>query len=223
MAFREFGDQVEGVRHFAAIFEDISSARSHDFVRELSFTPTQVQRSYDVVKQVWSQVGTEESDGKLVLRFVNPPYVNVSTGKTEGLVDLTFLVDESCKDCYNSSVLKDLFQQSFGMFFQKDEATDVSSTKGKFLLKKYGIELVPTVILSKDAGIYPSLAQAWSQVGTQEKDGVYVFRNVGLLEGFFKETGATFAYENLTSGAMLPGNASNSSAEAEIEPPAEEK
>jgi len=172
---------------------------------------------YDVVNQVWSQVGSEEDDGRLVLRLVSPPYVNVSTGKTEGLVELTLLVDESCTDCYNVSMLKDLFKQSFNMAFKKDETVDVSSTKGKFIVKKYGIELVPTLILSKDAAAYPSLTSAWGQVGTEEKDGAFVFRNVPMLKDVFEQQGG-FAYKNLTSGEILP----KKEAEAEITQPSEE-
>jgi len=172
---------------------------------------------YDVVSQVWSQVGSEESDGTLVLRLVSPPYVNVSTGKTEGLVEMTMLVDESCTECYNASMLKDLFRQSFNMAFKKDEMIDISSTKGKFLVKKYSIELVPTLILSKDATAYPNLAPAWNQVGTEEKDGTFVFRNVPMLKDVFEQQGG-FAYKNLTSGEILP----KKEAEAEITPPSEE-
>lgn len=173
---------------------------------------------YPVVSEVWQQVGTVESDGNLVLRFVTPPYLNVSTGKTEGLVELTYLVDSTCADCYNASVFKGLFAQSFNMFFKKEETVDISSTKGKFLVKKYGIELVPTAILSKDAAIYPGLAQSWAQVGLQ-KEGAFVFTNIPLLGDFFAQSGAgNFAYKNLTSGEVVGGAA----AEAEIAAPAPE-
>jgi thiol-disulfide isomerase/thioredoxin len=176
---------------------------------------------YDVVKQVWSQVGSEESDGKLVLRFVSPPYVNVSTGKTDGLVDLTILTDSSCKECFNASVLSDLFKQSFNMVFKKTQIVDVSSTQGKTLAKKYSIELVPTVVLSKDATAYPNIGQAWGQVGTQEKDGSFVFRNVPLLKDYFDQAGQSFAYKNTTSGEILPK--AGQKEEADITAPAEEK
>ncbi len=177
---------------------------------------------YDVVKQVWSQVGSEESDGKLVLRFVSPPYVNVSTGKTDGLVDLTILSDSTCKECFNASVLKDLFAQSFSMVFKTTETVDISSTKGKTLVSKYKIELLPTVILSKDAMAYPNIGQAWGQVGTVEQDSSFVFRNVPLLKDYFGQEGQSFSYKNITSGEILP-KAEAPKEEAEITAPAEEK
>lgn len=177
---------------------------------------------YDVVKQVWSQVGSEESDGKLVLRLVSPPYVNVSTGKTDGLVGLTILVDSTCKECFNASVLKDLFAQSFSMAFEKTKNVDVSGTEGKALAKKYNIELVPTVVLSKDAAAYPNIGQAWKQVGTIEKDNSFVFRNVPMLKDYFDQQGQSFSYKNITSGEILP-KAAAPKEEADITAPSEEK
>ncbi|HLF55050.1 MAG TPA: hypothetical protein VI612_04995 [Candidatus Nanoarchaeia archaeon] len=150
---------------------------------------------YDVISDVWSQVGSVESDGKLILRIVNPPYLNVSANKVEGLVDITYLVDETCTECYNASMFKNVLAQSFNMAFDKETTVDVSSTKGKQLVKKYQIELVPTTILSSDASAYPTVAQAWTQAGTIEKDGTFVFRNVNLLQNQ--------AYKNITSGNVI--------------------
>jgi len=150
---------------------------------------------YDVIKQVWTQVGSEESDSNLVLRIISPPYLNVSTGKVDGLVDITYLSDQTCSECYNATMVKDLLKQSFNMEFGAEKEVDVTSTKGKSLMKKYSIELVPTVILSADAAAYPTLGQAWPQAGTIEDDGVFVFRSLQLLEEQI--------YKNITSGEVL--------------------
>lgn len=150
---------------------------------------------YDVIKQVWSQVGSEESDSNLVLRIISPPYLNVSTGKIDGIVEITYLSDKTCSECYNASMVKDLLKQSFTMEFGTEKEVDIADTKGKSLLEKYKIELVPTVILSADAAAYPTLGQAWPQAGTIEKDGTFVFRSLQLLEGQI--------YKNITSGELL--------------------
>ncbi len=175
---------------------------------------------YEVVSQVWSQVGTEESDGRLVMRSVNPPYVNISTGKTDGLVTMTMLYDKTCTECFNTSVYKELFTQSFSMHVEKEEMLDIESNKGKYLINKYNITAVPTVVLSKDAGVYPNLAQAWESVGTAEKDGSFTFRNVALLKGYFDQQGQSFAYKDLSTGEILKGE--ESAEEAEITPPESE-
>jgi hypothetical protein len=176
---------------------------------------------YEVVSQVWSQVGTEESDGRLVLRFVNPPYVNISTGKTDGLVTMTMLYDQTCTECFNASAYNELLTQSFSMQVEKEEMLDVESNKGKYLLNKYNITAVPTVVLSKEAGAYPNLAQAWASVGTVEKDGSFTFRNVALLKSYFDQQGQGFAYKDLSTGEILKGEEA-AAEEAEITPPESE-
>ncbi len=153
---------------------------------------------YDTIKQAWSTVGSVEGD-VLVLRFVNPPYVNASNGKVEGFVELINLVDNSCAECFDSSAYQDLFEQGFGMRFSSVKDVDVSSPRGKLLVKKYGIELIPTAVLSKDASLYPSVAQVWSQAGSQEKDGSYVFRVVPLMENVVPG----LVYRNLTNNETL--------------------
>lgn len=177
---------------------------------------------YDVITQVWDQVGTKEKDGMLVLRTINPPYINLSTGKTEGLVSLTILADKNCTECYNASVIKELFQQNINMYFKAEETVDAASSKGKLMIKKYAIEAIPTIILSKEVKAYPNFEIAWEAVGTEEADGMFVFRNVPLLENLFKQQKQTFAYKNLTSGQVITSSTPVTE-EAEIaEPEAEE-
>ncbi len=174
---------------------------------------------YDIITQVWAQVGSEESDGMLVLRLVNPPYINISTGKTEGLVTLTYIVDDKCTECFNTSIYKEILQQGFNMHFQTEETLEASSTKGKFLIKKYNITSAPTIVISKEASAYPNFAQGWDSVGTEEKDGVFIFRKVDLLKNVFAQKGQPFAYKNLETGEVL----NDLKEEAEIVQPEKEE
>ena len=177
---------------------------------------------YEVITQVWDQVGTQEQDGMLVLRTINPPYINLSSGKTEGLVSLTIIADQNCTECYNASVIKELFQQNINMYFKTEETVDAASAKGKLMIKKYAIDVIPTVILSKEVKAYPNFEVAWEAVGTEEKDGMFVFRNVPLLENLFKQQEQTFAYKNLTSGKVVTSSIP-ATEEAEIAEPEPEE
>ncbi|MBW2969676.1 hypothetical protein KY319_00980 [Candidatus Woesearchaeota archaeon] len=158
---------------------------------------------YEVVQQVWEQVGTQESDGMLVLRMVSPPYINVNTGEIEGFVNMINIVDEKCTDCYNISVFRNIVEESFGMSIKTEETLDVSTNKARILMKKYSIELVPTVVLSKEADSYPNFAEAWKAIGTEEQDGSFVFREVSLLKNYFDQQNQPFAYKNMTSGKVI--------------------
>ena len=194
---------------------DYKSAAGKELVEKYSIekVPTllfdQEVLEYEMLATALDQVGSEEEDGTLVLRQVTPPYVNVATGAVEGLVKITFLVDKSCDGCYNVTIHKMILQQNFGMKFAEEKTEDVSSSKGKAYVKKYNIDLVPTVMLSKEASAYDALITAWDQVGTIEDDGTFVFRKIDLL--------SDIVYKNLTSGETINASVAPEPEEVETE------
>lgn len=136
--------------------------------------------AYPSIVQAWSGAGTIESDGYFVWRKAVPPYFNVTSGRTEGLVNVTELSDASCASCYNVTVHRAVLA-NFGVAVGNVTRLDVASSLGRALVTKYAIRQVPTVLLSSDARVYDTLGQVWAQVGTVEPDGTYVFRNMTAL------------------------------------------
>lgn len=175
---------------------DISSEEGKDIIERYNITmvPTIILSSdadaYSNLRQIWSSVGSIESDGSYVLRVAYPPYRDIITKKIKGLVELTNIVDNSCSDCYNVSLHKSILA-NMGIFVSNESTFDVSSTKGKSLIKKYNITKVPAVILSNDADAYSNLKIVWEEVGSIESDGSYVFRNIEAVKGWI--------YRNITS------------------------
>jgi thiol-disulfide isomerase/thioredoxin len=140
---------------------------------------------YASLKQAWSQVGTIESDGSYVLRTLYPPFKNMTTGQVRGVVKLTYLTDSSCAGCYDATQHKAVLSGSFGIGISSEETVDVSSAKGKGLVSKHAISLVPTIILSSDISAYPS-AQGLKQFFKATEDGSYVFTSLSLM-GTYKD------------------------------------
>lgn len=149
---------------------------------------------YDALNKSWKDIGSIEKDGKLVLRTVNAPYYDLSAKKTKGLVDITYLKDEECTECYSPAQFKSYFQQSLGMAFDTETTVDISSSEGKSLVKKYNITLVPTALFSNDLKEYPAIKQMWSQMG-KVVNGTYVFTKVDKLQGI--------KYKDLSTGEIL--------------------
>ncbi len=154
---------------------------------------------YDVFARVWNQVGTTETDGTLVLREVSPPFKDTQSRTVQGIVDVTYLTDASCTECYNATMLSDILTSNFGIVLGKQTIIDVSSPAGKKLIEKYHVTLAPTALYSKEAEHYNTLVQAWEQAGTRETDGTYIFRSLSLLEGI--------TYKNLTSNIIVTASA----------------
>ena len=149
----------------------------------LGFVPTIIlskdAAAYDVIQKAWLQVGSKETDGSYALRLVSPPFINLTTGELKGLVDIVYLTDKGCTECYDVNQHKEILTspQSFAIKLDKEETIDISDAQGKELVAKYNITQVPTVILSKEVGVYPS-SPILKRFFSIETDGSYVFRKL---------------------------------------------
>ena len=139
-------------------------------------------KAYPIINQAWEQLGTIESDGSYVLRTVYPPYINLTTGNLRGLVEITYLTDKSCTECYNVSTHRQILTspQTFGIHLDKEMTVDAGDAAGKQLIAKYNITQVPIVILSSEVSVYPA-SQALDQFFSVEKDGSYIFRKLAVV------------------------------------------
>ncbi len=135
------------------------------------------------LKTAWLKVGTVESDGALVWRLINPPYQEYPSGKDKGFATLIGIEDPNCKQCYNVAVHKSILA-NLGVYFATEAYYNATQPQAKALIEKYNITLLPTVIVDgelKEYYPFTSLEQIWNQVGTVEKDGWNVYRNMTAL------------------------------------------
>jgi len=133
---------------------------------------------YPNMAKDWTQIGTVESDGMFIARDINSPYLDLTTNEIKGIVDVIYITDKSCSECYNSTVHKQILD-NFGVYVNKEETRDVQDSTS--LISKYNIDKVPTIILSKEASAYPRLTAVWKDVGTVEEDGTYIFRKTEVM------------------------------------------
>ncbi len=158
---------------------------------KLSFVPVIILSkdagAYDIIKKAWSQIGKVESDGSYVLSLVYPPFINLTTNELKGVVNVIYLTDKECTECYNVNLHRSILisPSSFGMKLDKEETIDISDTKGTELLLKYNITQVPTIILSGGVNDYPS-SIGLKQFFSMEKDGSYIFRKLSVV-GTYKD------------------------------------
>ncbi|MCR4314292.1 MAG: hypothetical protein NUV84_03535 [Candidatus Uhrbacteria bacterium] len=145
-----------------------------------------------------SMNGEKNEDGTLILEISQPVYVDLTNNEIIGLVDVMYLTDSRCTDCYDPTQHKAILEDNFGVRFQSERSIDVTSSEGRALLSQYAITQIPTVLLSSSASAYDRLTAAWQEVGSVEEDGMYLFRqNEALGSVVYKdlETGETIRPE----------------------------
>ncbi len=136
------------------------------------------------LQKILSQLG-EIRGSDFVLKSIGGPYVLAATGEIKGEMKLVMLADPTCANCYDVRVHESIIKQ-FGAT-PTVELVDSRTTEGKNMVEKYGIKLLPTIILKGDFEAYPELKKVWPQVGTVEKDGARVFRQGVKGMGVYKD------------------------------------
>lgn len=178
---------------------DVSSEDGKSLLKKYNITkiPTIILSSeaneYSNIRSSWARAGTIEADGTLVLRELNPPYKDLTLKKVVGLVNVLYLSDKSCAECYDVSMHKSIVQR-FGVSVASEVEYDITDSAGIELIKKYNITKVPTIVLTGDPSAYPALTNVWKSVGNIEGDGAYVFRQVEIMR---------VKYKDLTTGNVV--------------------
>ena len=127
---------------------------------------------YEFIAKSWDKVGSIESDGALVLRLVNPPYMNPQTDRLEGVVDVIFIVDENCgSECVDSEKTAQTMKNQFKLVFGTSRTVKSDSEEGKGLIDKYDINKLNSFVMSDEAQKYPGLMLVWNQTGRIADDG----------------------------------------------------
>lgn len=114
---------------------------------------------------------SRKSDDALVLETSSVPYVSAKTGSVKGLVKVTTIVEPTCKDCPDISLLVDGLERA-GVAFSSEQKLEASDAKD--LVAKYNITVLPALVLSNEISEY-ELAKSWvPQLGHIADDGSYL-------------------------------------------------
>ena len=142
-----------------------------------------------------AQVGTTKKGGAIALG-ANPPYFNVTTGRIEGVAGMVWLNDSSCSGCYDVRMHQAIVEGRFQIYLETVSTIDAGSKEGMDMITRYNVTALPTVILTGDLSLYAQLTSIWPGVGTVEKDGAYVFREMGQISGS--------PYKDVMTGKIIP-------------------
>ncbi len=153
------------------------------------------QYNKERVREMFTTFGGQEKDKTLIIQITQPVYFDLTSNQAVGLVDITYLTDSSCRDCYDPKINKPILENGYGVKIQSEKTIDARSAEGRSLIATYAIKEAPTFLLSKEVNAYTVLANTWPQVGTVEQEGIFVFRRNAAL--------GTVVYKNLETGEVV--------------------
>lgn len=184
--FEKNGVKIE---KYEAINSSSDSGKKLINENELNFVPI-LLISKDIKEYWWifDQIKDSlvEKEDYYILKNAIPPYLDLKDRRVKGKVDILYLENKSCENCFNVTQLKSSFQ-GLGVYFVSEKYVDVSSTEGKSLLNNYNITAIPTIVLSRDIQDYSSLKNMLEQAGSFENDGKFVFRKLETLNAEYQK------------------------------------
>lgn len=147
------------------------------------------------VTQLLSRIGEIKND-TFKFNYAVAPYLDLASNSVKGKVAVTFINDKSCKECYDTSPFRQILANNLGMINPTIVTLDRYDLAVQSLIRKYKIESIPTLVLTGEISEYPNLAGIWLQIGTLEKDGAYVLREI-------KKVNPNLVYRDLKTGKII--------------------
>jgi hypothetical protein len=117
----------------------------------------------------------ELREGAYIVNKLQPPFLDLEEDRIVGEFTVTYLDDETCKECYDVTMHEDVLDRLV-MVPQSTRTVDIASDEGIQLIKKYEITAIPTVLFQGEVDIYEQIVDIWGTVGSVEEDGSYVLR-----------------------------------------------
>lgn len=182
------------------IFE-ANSQRAKDLINEFGIKKLpsfiirgELNKNANVVKLL-SQIGEIKNDA-FIFNYSVAPYLDLASNTVKGKVTVTFINDKDCAECYDINPFKQILANNIGMINSAIVTLDKSDKAAQALIKKYKIIAAPMFVLSGEVSEYPNLTGIWLQIGTLEKDGAFVLRDI-------KKVNPNLIYRDLATGKIV--------------------
>jgi len=132
--------------------------------------------NYKTISDSWEKTfWYKSSKWEYIVNDIIPPFYDLTDKKIKWLINLVYIWDKSCKNCYKIDDIK-IILNSFWLKFKNVKEIDSKSLEWKELIEKYNIVKIPTIILSKNMELYKNFSYFWSNIWTKEKDGFFILR-----------------------------------------------
>ncbi len=188
-------DLYDITKYLSALNETINMDISYVTPQEIGITPARLPallfnesiEQYPPIIAGWENNGIIAPSTKstypgkwYVLPVLHAPFYDTAADTVRGRVSVTYLMMGSCKQCFDVPGLRSELEK-INIKPYHEEIVDVSSERGKTLIRKYNITAVPTILLDNQATFHIEIFPGWYVAGTVEDDGTLVLRKLDRM------------------------------------------
>ncbi len=183
-AFRQIGVGVsEDVRVPANSIEGINIIGKYGLTRLPAIILSEDIEAYPELARAMDNVGYKAEDGNYVIRMLNPPFYNITSGEEEGLLTIVYIkAGNYCPDCYDYRIHTSELA-GMGVIAAESYYYDFDSSIGKNYTQNFNITKIPTVLISPEIIKYPAFMLIYNQLGRILPSGWFLFDKFEVLEG----------------------------------------
>ena len=105
------------------------------------------------------------------------PYYDIKKKTIVGKVAVYQLKDSSCSQCQDLSKAVEALQKN-GVFLITNKQVEYNSGEGKDLIRHYGIDNIPALLISSDIDYYGAVKQQLEKSGATRKEGFYAVHSI---------------------------------------------
>ncbi|MFA4887787.1 MAG: hypothetical protein WC595_06260 [Candidatus Nanoarchaeia archaeon] len=99
------------------------------------------------------------------------PYYDLTRKKVTGLVTVTVVEPDNCKECFSLDPFIDSLKQQIAAIISFNNVKE-----DKELIEKYNLTRLPALLLSKEAEDYPEIKAAFERIGERAEDGTFILK-----------------------------------------------
>lgn len=141
--------------------------------------------SYKTISNSWDNTfWYKNNKWEYIPTDIIPPYFDLQSWEVKWLIDIIYIWDKECRECYTINDSIKIFKQ-FWLKFNKKATLNIDDKEALELIKKYEINTFPTVLLSSNMELYKNFTYFFQNFWTKELDNKYILRDASKI-GLYK-------------------------------------
>ena len=132
--------------------------------------------NYETISNSWDNTfGYRNEKMEYIPTDIIPPYFDIKTKQVKWLINIVYIWDQNCNDCYK---IEDsiLILRKFWLRFKNINKIDKENKEAIKLIQKYNINTFPAIILSKNTKLYKNFSYFWKNMWSIEGDWRYILK-----------------------------------------------